>query len=204
MSELKEITALMLEIIESKLPAPSSFNLWFGNFELISLTEEKAIFKTPTNLRKSTLLKRYKDIISDALESVIGFQLEIEITAPENFSEVVTIDDPEPIIPPKTRDEERIKEINNIINNTPTKEEYTFENFVEGDSNKFVKAICLGVAKFPTCYNPLFIHGHSGLGKTHLLFAVLNEMRKTHPSLKIVYTTCEDFMNEMIESIAKD
>ena len=56
MSELKEITGLMLEIIEQQMPAKSSFSLWFGDFELISLDEEKAVFKTPTNLRKNTLL----------------------------------------------------------------------------------------------------------------------------------------------------
>ncbi len=207
MSELKEITSLMLEIIEKQLPARSSFNLWFGNFELISLDEEKAVFKTPTKLRKSTLLTRYKNIISKALEDVIGFSLKIEITTPENFSEVVTIEDPEPIKPIDPDEIRRKKEdISNILSdtsNSPIKEEYTFENFIEGESNKFVKAACLGVCKYPTCYNPLFIHGHSGLGKTHLLYAVLNELKKTHPSLKIVYTTCEDFMNELIEAIAK-
>ena len=205
MSELKEITALMLEIIEQQMPAKSSFTLWFGDFELVSLTEEKAVFKTPTNLRKSTLLTRYKKLIVDALESVIGFPLEIEINAPENFSEVVNIEDPEPIKPSDPdKTGRKYKEIEEILSNSsPIKEEYTFENFIEGESNKFVKAACLGVSKFPTCYNPLFIHGHSGLGKTHLLYAVLNELKKNHPSLKIVYTTCEDFMNEMIEAISK-
>ena len=98
------------------------------------------------------------------------------------------------------------KNINNILNDvsaTPFKEEYTFDNFIEGESNKFVKAACLAVSKDPNYYNPLFIHGHSGLGKTHLLYATIKELHKNYPSLKIVYKTCEDFMNELIDSISK-
>ncbi len=80
---------------------------------------------------------------------------------------------------------------------------YTFDNFVEGSSNKFAKAACYAVAKEPTYYNPLFIYGQSGLGKTHLLHAVMNHIIHHHPSLKIVYRKCEDFMNELIEAISK-
>ena len=208
MSELRDITALMLEYIEEKLPAKTVFNLWFGNFELISLTEEKAIFKTPTSLRRNVLLTKYIDIISSALENAIGFSVEIEITSPPEMKpEVIVVEEPAPVeAPDPIETEEKKKNINNILNDvsaTPFKEEYTFDNFIEGESNKFVKAACLAVSKDPTYFNPLFIHGHSGLGKTHLLYAVINELKKNHPSLKIVYKTCEDFMNELIESISK-
>ena len=208
MSELKDITALMLESIQDKLPAKTVFNLWFGNFELISLTEEKAVFITPTALRKNVLQTKYIDIISNALEEVIGFSLEVEITSPPEIKpEDINIKDPEPAEAPDPIEvetkKENIKNILSDIQQTPQKEEYTFDNFIEGESNKFVKAACLAVSKDPTYYNPLFIHGHSGLGKTHLLYAVINELRKNHPSLKIVYKTCEDFMNELIEAISK-
>ena len=194
MSELKDITALMLESIEEKLPAKSVFNLWFGNFELISLTEEKAVFSTPTALRKNVLVTKYIDIISEALEEVIGFPLEIEVKSPpERRPESITINEPEPAETPDPLEiqekKDNIKNILSDISQTPQKEEYTFDNFIEGESNKFVKAACLAVSKDPTYYNPLFIHGHSGLGKTHLLYAVINELRKNHPSLKIVYKT---------------
>lgn len=208
MSELKDITDIMLKTIEKELPAKTVFNLWFGSFELISLTEEKAVFMTPTTLRKNVLLTKYIDIISAALEEAIGFPLEIEITSPpENKPEIITINEPEPVGIPDPREmEEKKNNIRNILSDfpaSPQKEEYTFDNFIEGESNKFVKAACLAVSKDPTYYNPLFIHGHSGLGKTHLLYAVINELRKNHPTLKIVYKTCEDFMNELIEAISK-
>jgi chromosomal replication initiator protein len=208
MSELKDITDIMLKNIEKQLPAKTVFNLWFGSFELVSLTEEKAVFITPTLLRRNVLLTKYIDIISAALEEAIGFPLEIEITSPpENRPEIITINEPEPVgTPDPVEMEEKKNNIRNILSDfpaSPQKEEYTFDNFIEGESNKFVKAACLAVSKDPTYYNPLFIHGHSGLGKTHLLYAVINELKKNHPSLKIVYKTCEDFMNELIEAISK-
>jgi chromosomal replication initiator protein len=209
MSELKDITALMLESIEEKLPAKTVFNLWFGNFELISLNKEKAVFLTPTALRKNILQTKYIEIISTALEEVIGFPLEIEITSPPEIKpEMISIRDPEPLeIPDPVEVQTKKDNIETILSDnspTPLKEEYTFDNFIEGESNKFVKAACLAVSRDPTFYNPLFIHGHSGLGKTHLLYAVINELKKNHPSFKIIYKTCEDFMNELIEAISKN
>lgn len=208
MSELKDITALVLQNISENLPVKTVFNLWFGDFELISLSEKKAVFFTPTSLRKTVLSTKYLSLISSAVEEAIGFPVEIEIESPpESKPEVMVINEPEPIeIPDPVELESRKNKINDILSNSPDaprKEEYTFENFIEGESNKFVKAACLAVSKDPTYFNPLFIHGHSGLGKTHLLYAVINDLRKNHPELKIVYKTCEDFMNELIESISK-
>ena len=82
-----------------------------------------------------------------------------------------------------------------------TLDEYTFDNFVEGSSNKFARAACYAVATEPNSYNPLFIYGHSGLGKTHLLYAIINHMKKEHPDLKIVYKRCETFLDELIRAI---
>ena len=79
---------------------------------------------------------------------------------------------------------------------------YTFENFVRGDSNEFALSLCLAVAREPTTYNPLFIYGDSGLGKTHLLAAIVNHMKKNSPHLRIVYKKSEDFINELIQSIS--
>lgn len=80
--------------------------------------------------------------------------------------------------------------------------EYTFENFIVGSSNKFAYAACTSVAKNPAhSYNPLFIYGPSGLGKTHLLYAITNEIKKNHPTFNIIYVKGEEFTNQMIESI---
>jgi chromosomal replication initiator protein len=89
--------------------------------------------------------------------------------------------------------------------------EYTFENFIVGNSNKFAHAASVAVANEPACklnkesyaYNPLFIYGPSGLGKTHLLYAIINHIRKTRSDLKIIYVKGEEFTNQLIDSISK-
>ena len=81
--------------------------------------------------------------------------------------------------------------------------DYTFDNFIVGSSNKFAHAACIAVANNPAvAYNPLFIHGQSGLGKTHLLYAITNRIRESRPNANIVYVKGETFTNQLIESIA--
>ena len=81
--------------------------------------------------------------------------------------------------------------------------DYTFENFIVGSSNKFAHAACIAVANAPaTAYNPLFIHGQSGLGKTHLLYAITNRIRESRPNANIVYVKGETFTNQLIESLS--
>src|SRR5690606_27963796 len=79
---------------------------------------------------------------------------------------------------------------------------YTFETFVVGSNNRLAHAACLAVSKTPgEIYNPLFLYGGVGLGKTHLIQAIGNEIKKKHPNKVVVYTTSEKFMNEMINAI---
>ncbi len=216
MDELQCIVDSMLPIIESKInAAPSTFKLWFGDFVLLSLNEEEAIFCTPTELRKRILTTKYTSLISEALSEIIGFEVSIKIESTEALSQKNR--DPEPInlVPTKEEvkeNEDREKKIKAILDDNQSQnsdekknilDEYTFDNFIEGASNKFAKAACLAVANTPaTDFNPLFIHGNSGLGKTHLLCAVINHMKVKYPKLKIVYKKCEDFMNELIAAIS--
>ena len=82
--------------------------------------------------------------------------------------------------------------------------EYTFDNFIVGNSNKFAHAACTAVAERPaTNYNPLFIYGPSGLGKTHLMSAIVNEIKRKKPNIRVVYVKGDEFTNQMIESLAK-
>ena len=96
MNELKDITALVLESIEEKLPSKTIFNLWFGNLELISLSDEKAVFLTPTALRKNIISTKYKEVLEKAIEDAIGFTVDIEVTSPpEDNTKIFSIDDEE-------------------------------------------------------------------------------------------------------------
>ena len=92
--------------------------------------------------------------------------------------------------------------------------EYTFDNFIVGSSNKFAHAVCLSVAKVPApanagseashTINPLFIYGPSGLGKTHLLYAMINEIHKNYPDYKVIYVKGDEFTNQMVDSIVEN
>ncbi len=215
MDDLQCIVEAMLPLIESKFnAAPSTFKLWFGDFVLTSLDDTEAVFLTPTELRKKILSTKYKDIISKTLSEIIGFEVDIKIESNEALSARDHETEPINLTPTKEEAEEnedREKKIRSIINSKPNEDsekksitdEYTFDNFIEGASNKFAKAACLAVANTPANdFNPLFIHGNSGLGKTHLLCAVINHMKIKYPNLKIVYKRCEDFMNELIAAIS--
>ena len=211
MDELSGIVETMLPEIESNFAqAKSIFKLWFDGFKLISLTETSAVFTTPTPLRAKILSTKYIDMISSTLEAVIGFPVGIEIICADDFNKTPVVTEDDDYIPTySSEDKEDVESkeemITEIINRPSDKrsllDDYTFENFVEGSSNKFARAACMAVAHEPNTYNPLFIYGHSGLGKTHLLYAVINYMKKNHPDLKIVYKKCESFLDELIKAI---
>ncbi len=207
MDELSAILAELLESVKNTLDIPqSSFKLWFDELELKELDDTSATFTTSSTLKKNILSNKYRSVIKTCLEQIIGFEVEIHILSREEYK--VTSDvEPTPEPPRKKSAEEEEKIIAEIIN-SPTLsgsiiENYTFENFVEGSTNEFAKAVCYAVAREPNTYNPLFIYGNSGLGKTHLLYAVINYMKRNHPGLNIVYKKCETFLDELIASIKR-
>ncbi len=216
MNELLEISIAMKEELRAKITPESSFNLWFGDFNLTSLDESRAVFSTPTKLRKQILSTRYISLIKEALGSVIGFEVEIEIFSLDENSGFVSA--PQAPVEDMTKyfekeslkkSEQKEKKIEEILNTAPGEsgkrsllDEYTFDNFIEGESNKFAKAVCYAVANDISYCNPLFLYGHSGLGKTHLLYAIMNHMKKKEPDLKIVYKKSETFINELIDAIS--
>ena len=220
MDELSSISDILLSLIEQKMSSsPSIFNLWFNEFKLASLTDDKAVFTTPSAIKKNILSTKYQKLIMESLEEAIGFPLEVSVLTDEEFKNPSPAknETASPTIAPyfeaaketkpsaKDEDDEEEKIITESISSPSNKrtllDDYTFENFVEGSSNKFAKAACYAVAKEPNTYNPLFIYGNSGLGKTHLLYAVINHMKKNHPGINIVYKKCESFLDELIKSI---
>ncbi len=213
MNEYNEIVEIILDEIKKNFKSPS-FNVWFGELKLTHLDEHKAVFSTPSDVRKKFLSTKYLPLISEALINAIGFEVDIEIISTESSNEVfggISEEDiPKYTEEQKKKAREREQNINDFLSNGEGNfksilDEYTFDNFIEGDSNKFARAACLAVAMDPNPkkndYNPLFIHGDSGLGKTHLLYAVINYIKKNHPTLNIVYKKSEDFMNELIAAI---
>lgn len=163
-----------------------AYNTWINKIEPIGidLDNKEANLLVPNDFHRKTLERCYLVLLSDAFIAV--FDTEIKI----NFK-----------IPEETETEE-------IVNpSTPSSNDeydYTFDTFIVGNSNKFAHAACLAVAQNPSkAYNPLFLYGNSGLGKTHLLFAISNEIKKNDPSKSICYVKGEDFTNDLIESLHK-
>ncbi len=212
MDDLQSIVDAMLPLLDKKLNIPkSSFNLWFGNFGLVTLNEERAVFSTINNLRKGIIEKKYLLEIRESLAEVIGFEVEVEICVVKDDSLKYDDDSVEERKPtPEEEEENRKREetIKKMLSESQDDsrsklDDYTFSNFIEGASNKFAKKACEAVANtFPADdYNPLFIYGNSGLGKTHLLCAIINHMKEKFPNLNIVYKTCEEFLNEMVSHL---
>jgi len=214
MDELSDISLALKEELKIKTgSAQATFDLWFGDLCLVSLTEDKAVLTTPTKLRHKILTTRYIEVIKSTLADIIGFTVEVEIKSleeekvkekPPVTEEIIHSDDRQ-----REETERQEREIESVLNNSVSAKssilgEYTFENFIEGSSNKFAKAACYAVAKDPCFYNPLFIYGHSGLGKTHLLYAIMNYMNENHKNLKIVYKKSETFINELVEAISNN
>ena len=211
MDELSSILELIINHIrENNNIPPSSIKLWFGDFQLTSLTETTATFRAGSEMKRGIIASKYGSVIKEALLATIGFEVDVVIYSDDGTP--VKIDTP--AAEPKENDEVRAarrreeeKSISEMMNNPSAPgsviENYTFANFVKGTSNEFAKAACEAVARDPNTYNPLFIYGDSGLGKTHLLYAVINDMKKYHPDLKIIYKKCENFLDELIAAIKK-
>lgn len=157
-----------------------AYKTWFTRLVPVSLDFQKgmAVIEAPNEFHKQTLLRCYSDLLSEAFQNVFGSNIEFTLCVQEERKSASA-----PMVEENT-------------------EELTFENFVVGASNQFAHAACQAVAAKPSLlYNPLFIYGNPGLGKTHLLNAVAKEFQKNFPGRNIVYIKGEDFTNEVIEGI---
>jgi len=166
-----------------------------------SVSERDMIFTVLTkNDFSADLLRRdYTTLLQSCLSLVAanGKTAEIRFAVDEKAEQNIVI--------PKNDDDGKSKtgKISTFISTMPLNEEYTFDEFVQGPSNSWAYAAANGVVKHPgeVGYNPLFIHGGTGLGKTHLMQAIGNEMRKRNPMLSICYLTAETFLNEYVNSM---
>ena len=211
-NDFSEIWRLVSDAIRENENLPSTaFNLWFADIVLESLTSDEAVFSTSNDTKRGIIEDRYTDMIAGYLSDYIGYSPKVTIT-----SRHVTQHYPNEghVISPL----DRLSEINaqkeaekTAAAEQPAEEnadgdfwypEYTFESFIVGASNKFAHATALAVAKNPgRAYNPLVLYGPSGLGKTHLMCAVANEIRKNNPKAKIAYVKGDEFTNQLVESI---
>lgn len=203
--DLDGIYSMLIEML-LKENSQTAVNLWFGDLKLVSLDENEAVFVSPTNLKKKIIRQRFAISMADKLNEILGFEPAVVIYSSENGEVDLSL----------TQSEIKIVEEkhNNQSQNLKTAEEmfrseYTFENFVVGSSNKFANSAAVAVANQDYShfskkdYNPLFIYGPSGVGKTHLLYAIVNRILNNFPNKKIVYVKGEEFANQLFTAIRK-
>ena len=199
-AEIEELWNKILEIIKEDL-TPQAYNSWFSQTKAVKFGENKLIISAPGDFCKDWLEKHYTVFIKDVLKRTLGSDdnLKIEFrTAEQKFSAPAhsTLN-----LKKKTKKSEPFLK-NNKLALTP---KYTFDNFVVGNGNRFAHAACLAVAQSPSkSYNPLFVYGGVGLGKTHLMQAIGRYIAQQNGKTKILYISSEKFTNEMIDSIRDD
>lgn len=193
MSNLNDKWELVLKEIEGEVTAVS-FDLWIKNLDPVDIQDDKIILYANTTNTKNQVLKLHKEKLQRAITTVFGTVNDFIIVDPTEKDEYESNKEKHV----ETKVEETSKE--NIQSNF--NEKYTFNNFVVGKSNQFVYAAAKSVAEEPgTKFNPLFIYGGSGLGKTHLLHAIGNYIRTNNPKLNVIYVTCETFTNDYLYSL---
>ncbi len=168
------------------------FDIWIKTIQPMTIENGEMVVSVNTDFQRETIENNFSDKIRDALQSVLGVPLGFRVIAMETSV-------PVPTIPA----EPEVKPLAIEGNGYPLgNENYSFENFVVGSSNKFAHAASQAVASQPAgLYNPLFIHGGSGLGKTHLLCAICKEIQKNNPRAHILYIKGETMTNELIDAI---
>jgi len=192
MQSFKSIWQLTVEHLASYISEPA-MDLWINPMVPIVYENDCAVFMVESPFQRDIIMSKYKDLICSEMSKIVGFDMNINVTTPDEKK----YPKPKPIIEQEKKPEVEYESIPK-----PIYPEYTFDTFVVGDSNKHAHAACLAVANNPAhAYNPLFLYGNTGLGKTHLLKAIRNEIQVKFPNYKTIYVTGEEFTSELIENI---
>ena len=171
------------------------FNTYIEPLEIESIDNTNVVFQTDTIYKKDMLEHRYSSLILNALQEITNRNFTFSVNLLEKNTP--TDSNSNQIISSQSNDKEEIDYSNQTLN-----PKYTFETFVVGNNNRFAHAAALAVGDNPAkTYNPLFIYGGVGLGKTHLMQAVGNRILQNNRSMNIVYVTSEKFTNQLINSI---
>ncbi|MGE5627104.1 MAG: chromosomal replication initiator protein DnaA [Solirubrobacterales bacterium] len=195
MTQLKEIWEKTLNIIKGEL-TEVSFNTWIKSITPVSMEDFNVKLGVPNDFTRGILSSRYKDLIENALKMITSQKYNV------NF--VITSEESHDPAPKKVNTSRSSNTAADEMNST-LNQKYTFDSFVIGNSNRFAHAASLAVAEAPAkAYNPLFIYGGVGLGKTHLMHAIGHYILQNNPNSRVVYVSSEKFTNELINSIKDD
>ncbi len=180
MNSAADIWEKVKKLMEGDLTAVS-IDTWFGDVEAVALEATRLVLCVPSDYKRNILRTRYLPVVQKALRELFSFDVDVALLLPGE------------------RDSYLSREVSAA---DPEVEKYTFERFVVGSTNKFAFTAAQKVADEPGgSYNPLFIYGQSGLGKTHLLHAIANRVRQNRPGYRILYIQSESFVNELIDNL---
>lgn len=194
----------VLKIIEDEIMAPVSFKTWFLPIRPEKIADRKLTLSVPNKMIREIIEQKYMDLLKNSVAHVTRQDLAIDIIIGDLPDSELSVEEK------KSKEEARPQKptaanANGNGNGSDAgnlNPKYTFETFVIGNSNRFAHAACLAVADSPNeTYNPLFIYGGVGLGKTHLMHAIGHRIKEKNRNARVVYVSSEKFMNEMIHSI---
>ncbi len=192
MESIKEAWSEILAYLQNQSDISQvAYNTWISCIEPCSIEDNAVVVLVRTNFQRGIIAGQYADRIKTAVREVLGIPFDLKILSEEDQKEK-TEAKPDPNFP----------QAENFVDQNPVTSDYSFDNFVVGPSNKLAHAASQAVANKPARdFNPLFIYSDSGLGKTHLMFAICNELRKRDPSLRVLFTKAEFMTTELIEAI---
>ena len=175
------VWAKVLSHMEERLGAVT-VSAWFDDAEVVELNETSLILYSPSDFRREIIRRRFTDYIQDALKEIFNSDAKLLVFGDEELA--------------------ARKSKGKSASSMDFNPQFTFDNFVVGPSNRFAHSAAIAVSKTPgQVYNPLFIYGPPGVGKTHLLYAIANGIRKENPDANIVYIKGDQFTNELIDAI---
>ncbi|MEA5151191.1 MAG: chromosomal replication initiator protein DnaA [Oscillospiraceae bacterium] len=181
MNSLNDIWAEIIKVLSKQL-TPTAITTWFSDCEPVELEDCRLVLHTSTDFKRNIIMTRFSDSIKTALSDLFSCDFELIVLAGDELNEFVA----------------KKKEDNTL----PEMAGYTFDRFIVGNSNKFAHAAAVAVAEKPgKTYNPLFIYGNSGLGKTHLLLAIGQAIHEREPGKKIAYLKGDEFTIQLVKSI---
>lgn len=187
--DITEIWDNTLSSVKNNIASPVGYNVHIKSSKPISLINSVFTISVPTSINKNIIEFRYKNFIESSLEKVTGTKISLDVVIGD--------------VNKNTTEEKTTISLD--INDGGVNPKYTFDNFVIGPSNEFASAAAQKAAEDPgQIYNPLFIYGNSGLGKTHLMQAIGNKIKEQFTNVNILYVSGERFTNEFITSVREN
>jgi len=204
-TDLDYIWKKTLAQIEVKLDSRKLFLTWFNNTRIVSLEDKTVVVGAPNAFSVDFLKRKYRKLIGDTVSYIYGVALKVDVVTDPECAKMAqdkkSKEENAYEAPMLDMKDGATKETQYYLKNSNINPKYSFTNFVVADSNRLAHAAAKSVAEKPGTINPLFIHGNTGLGKTHLAQSIARDLIEKNATAKVLYTTSENFLNDLIGAI---